>query len=113
MAIQVNQLAIDAIDEAKRIQDIKDEAQARIIAQLPSGSPDNFVIKQMNIMMLNAELDDVVINGGILTVEQQALKGAFVTLKDNIKTIRSMSDAAELAGDSLVKFQDDLVIVGL
>jgi len=105
MGIQVNQVAVDAIDEAKRIQDIKDEAQARIISRLPSGSPDNFVIKQMNIMMLNAELDDIVINGGTLTAEQGAQKAAFVKLKDEIKRIRSMSDDAEANGDDVATFQ--------
>lgn len=99
-------------NEIQRIQGIKDEAQARIISQLPEGSPDNFIIKQMNMLMLNAELDDIVINGGTLTIEQQALKDSFVSIKDAIKAIRDMSDIAEANGDSLVKFKSDLDLAG-
>ena len=113
MGIQINQASVDAIDEAKRVEAIKLEAQARIIAQLPDGSPDNFVIKQMNILMANAELDDVLINGGVLTPEQLSLKDSFVILKDAIKKVRDMSNLAETAGDSLDKFKADLDLEGL
>lgn len=108
MGIQINQDKINAQIEETRINGIKDAAQARIIAQLPEGEPSNFMIKQMNMLMLNAELDDIVINGGVLTPEQQAMKSSFVTIKNAIKDIRAMSNAAEMAGDSVDKFNADM-----
>ena len=111
MGIQVNSIKLADIVEAERVSSIKAEAQGRIIAQLPSGEPSDFVIKQMNLLMLNAELDEIR-HGRPLSVEEQQVKNDFITLKDNIKTIRDMSNAAELAGDSLIKFQDDLTLAG-
>ena len=112
MGIQVNQIKVQEISESKRISDIKEEAQSRIIAQLPSGEPSNFLIKQLNLLMLNAELDEIR-NTRALSPAEQAKKDAFIALKDNIKLIRSMSNDAEINGDSLIKFQSDLNTAGL
>jgi len=98
--------------EVKRKLGIKAEAQKTIIRFLPSGTPDNFVIKELNLIMLNADLDDIVISGATLTAKQQTQKTSFRTLKIKIKDVRKMSKTALQAGDLVSKFKADLSAKG-
>lgn len=103
--------------EAERIQNIKDEAGKRIKKNVPtakaSDSKEKLLEREVNLMMLNAELDDIKINGGSLDANQQAQKDAFIALKNLIKDIRAMADAAAINGDSLAKFISDLDAKGM
>jgi len=102
--------------EASRITDIKNEADLRIAMSIPDAAPptDKMKVyeKELNLLMLNAELDNIVIGGGILDAAQQATKDAFILLKDKIKDIRAMSDSAEINGDTLATFQTALDLKG-
>ena len=95
--------------EKNRIAGIKQEADTRIALRIPGATPPSDKVKvlerEMNLMMLNAELDDIVIKGGVLTAEQQADKDSFIVLKDLIKDIRDMSNLAEINGDSVDVFK--------
>jgi len=100
-----------ASSESARLKAISDEAGLRIALMIPGATPptDKYKVleREMNMVMLNAELDDIKIDGGVLTVEQQAQKAFFKSAKDKIKLIRDMSNAAELAGDTVDKFKAD------
>lgn len=110
---EYTQAEIDAKVELDRVQTIKDEAQARIIALIPNANEENFIIKELNLVMLNAEIDKKRALGETLTTADLNSETLYVSLKDNIKTIRSMSDTAELNGDSLTRFQGDLTLAGV
>lgn len=101
-----------ATTEEIRVKNIKEEADLRIALSIPDAVPptDKMKVyeKELNYLMLNAELDNIVINGGILDASQQAQKNEFIALKDKIKDIRAMSNLAEANGDSLVTFQTAL-----
>ena len=108
----IPQAVIDARDNVVRINAIKLKAQEYIISQIPGATVVNYLIVEMNMLMSNADLDDIVINGGTLTSEQLTEKENFRTLKNVIKTIRTMSNTAETNGDSVAKFEADLAVAG-
>lgn len=102
-----------AKQEALRIAAIKQEAQARIIAHLPGGSPDNFILKEINLMARFNELLDKKVDGVIAPDELVEMDSLRSLWKDKIKTIRSMSDIAETNGVSVGDFIIDLDTEGL
>lgn len=116
-AIRAEWAEVDATQlEIARISDIKAEADLRIASSIPGAIPPSDKMKvyekELNALMLNAELDDIVINGGVLDATQQAQKIAFIALKDKIKDVRTMSDTAEINGDSIAAFQSALDLKG-
>lgn len=93
-----------AITEERRIAGIKHEADIRIASLFPTPTlTDKTRVHEceLNHIMLNAELDYIVLTGGVLDAEQQATKDAFVLIKDKIKDIRTMSNLAEVNGDTV------------
>lgn len=98
--------------EETRIRGIKAEAKKRIIGLLPSCDYSNYVDKELNLITRNADLDDIVLNGSVLTTEQIAEKESYRVLKTKILDIRTMSNTAEANGDSLAAFQAALDLKG-
>ena len=90
--------------ESSRVAAIKEESDYRIAKLFGCPRPvDKIKLyeKELNGLMQNAELDNIVINGGTLTAEQQTLKNSFNAMKDTIKDIRAMSDLAEANQDTI------------
>lgn len=111
---EMTQAERDAFNlDLARKKEIKAEAQVRIISHVPEATAENFIIKELNLLMLNAELDKVVINGGVLGAQQLGLEATFIDIKDKIKTIRTASKDARTNGDSLEKFKADMDVLGL
>lgn len=117
VGVQVNQLAIDTMDEAKRIQDIKDEANKRILALDPSWTVDNHEQKQRNDLMQGAgillNICKAIRSGVSLDIDDAIAIGDTAMIKAvKIEAIRTMSNDAENNGDSLLTFQAALDIAG-
>lgn len=79
----------------RRIPEVKAEAQRRILALDPSWTSENFVVKQMNLMMQVSALLDKKLGGATLTAAEDGLLAAARTIKANIDAIRSASDQVE------------------
>jgi hypothetical protein len=94
--------------EIKRIQAIKDETRARIIALIPGGTIHNYLEKENHLHAIYSELQDVIIDGGALTTEQATektfLKDTFHKMDDMI----AMSNLAESNGDTIETYIADL-----
>lgn len=101
-----------SITEETRVKGIKAEAKIRIVGLLPNCDYSNYVDKELNLITRNADLDDIVLNGGVLTAEQIAEKESYRVLKTKILDIRAMSNTAEINGDSLTTFQAALDLKG-
>lgn len=77
--------------EAERVASIKQTAGLKIVAMLPEW-------KQRNLLARSVELQNKVLGGTALTVEEQGELDAIQALWDKVKTIRLISDNAEVQG---------------
>lgn len=79
---------------ARRVQEIKQIAQGKIIALVGASGLQDCLIKQLNANMRANELNDAQING-VLTSEEEAEATALRNLASGIKAIRSHSNQLE------------------
>ena len=98
--------------EAQRVSDIKNLTKEKIISLIPDASLENYLEKEMNLLMANAALDDIVITGGTLSAQEAAAKAAFRVLKDNIQILRTMSGDAEINNDTIKQYTTALTGAG-
>jgi len=75
--------------------DVRDEAQRRIIALTGATSLIETIIKQSNANMRANELNDKRLNGETLTVQEQAEADGLRALAGAIKAIRAASNVME------------------
>jgi len=105
-----------ALTNSERKEAISKIAGKRIKSIVPTtkvkDSKYKLLEREMNLVMLNAELDEKVLTGGTLTTAEQTKKDSFIALKDGIKQIRQMAKTAKTNGDSLDKFKTDLTTAG-
>ena len=81
--------------DAPTADDVRAEAQRRIMLLAGAASLDACLIKQLNASMRATELVDIKASGGTLTPEQQAEATALHAFADAIKAIRAASNAME------------------
>lgn len=74
---------------------VKVEALRRIIALIPSGDANNYIIKEMNLLMQAVALVDKQAQGVVLTADEQATLTAYRNMKSGIDAIRSASNLIE------------------
>lgn len=77
--------------------DIRKEAQRRIIALTGASSFDGCIVKQLNALMRATELSNKKAIGGTLTEVEETEASALQSLADQIKHIRACSNAMEAA----------------
>jgi len=82
-----------ALDDANKAA-INAEAQGRIINSLPSGEPDNFIFKEINMLARMLELRDIK-DGRALTTEEQAEYDGMKAVWTGVKNIRATAKAAK------------------
>jgi len=75
--------------------DVRAEAQRRIIALTGATSLIETIVKQSNANMRANELNDKRINGDVLTAQEQAETDGLRALADAIKAIRAASNVME------------------
>lgn len=75
--------------------DVRAEAQRRIIALTGATSLDGCLIKQLNALMRGTELVNKRASGGTLTAEEEAEAAALQAMADAVKAIRAASNAME------------------
>ena len=75
---------------------VKAEAQRRIIALTGKPTLQDCMIKQFNALMRAGQLTDKRVNGGTLTAEEETEAATLRGLADKVKAIRSASDVIEL-----------------
>ncbi len=106
--VVVNQSDIDAeilvLKSEEKKQDVKNEANKRIVAVLPEW-------KQRNYTARSVELTEKIATGGTLTTDEQTeltnIKGLWAQVKD----IRNKSDTLEASIDGMTPEQvEDLVV---
>ena len=98
--------------EDDRVAGIKAEARKRIIAQIPGGTLENYLEKENLLHAEYSELQDIVLEGGTLTVEQATYKADLKARFNVMRDIINMSDLSETNGDSIVTFQAALDLKG-
>jgi hypothetical protein len=90
------QAALGAFDaDAVPVEDVKAEAQRRIIALTGKSNLQDCMIKQFNALMRAGQLTDKRVSGAALTAEEEAEADTLRAMADRIKAIRSASDALE------------------
>jgi hypothetical protein len=90
------QVALDAFDAAAvPIEDVKAEAQRRIIALTGKSNLQDCMIKQFNALMRAGQLTDKRVSGAALTAEEEAEADTLRAMADRVKAIRAASDALE------------------
>lgn len=89
--------AANAIEQAesRRVIGIKTEARSRIIKQIPGGTMDNYLEKENLFHAEYSELQDVLLEGGLLTTEQAAYKAELKAMFNVMRDIILMSNTAE------------------
>jgi len=80
---------------APTADDVRAEAQRRIVLLTGAASLDACLIKQLNASMRATELVNIKASGGTLTAEQDAEAAALQAFADAIKAIRAASNAME------------------
>lgn len=78
---------------AIRIEQVKDEAKARILAAI-GGDPEKWAERQMNIISRGVELVDKRVTGQ-LTAAEATERSQIQSVWDAVKAIRAASDAIE------------------
>lgn len=94
--------ATDVVIEA---DDVRAEAQRRIVAMTGASSLDGCLVKQLNAAMRATELVNKRALGITLTPEEEAEAAALQALADQVKAIRAASNAME--GTPPADFADD------
>lgn len=86
-------------------QDVRAEAQRRIIALTGTADLAGCIVKQLNASMRASELINIKASGGTLTAEQTAEAAALQAMADAIKAVRAASNVIEPAPPA--DFTDD------
>jgi hypothetical protein len=100
-------LHAEAMDPPLSAQDVKMEAQRRIIALTGAGDLQSCLIKQLNANMRANEMNDKRVSGDTLTPEEEAEATALRGLADGIKAIRAASNVIEAMSPIPDDFADD------
>lgn len=87
------------------VDDVRAEAQRRIIALSGATTLEGALVKQMNAQMRASEIINKKLGGETLTAEEQAESIALQAFADKIKTIRKSSNLME--SDPPEDFLDD------
>lgn len=106
-AIVVWQTIVSGFLPTVSVNDVKAEAQRRIISL--TGAPDlqSCLIKQLNANMRANELNDKRLSGSELNTEEAAEAAALRGLAESIKSIRAVSNVIEAMSPIPADFSDD------